>query len=147
MAGLLSNMTSRVVIRLSEKDVMGEYESWIGLTQCESYALTYLAKHPEETGRNPQPWWRLESRRGGGLVGLVEVRDREKVMHRIKRMDTPILKGHQIYHNFVRPHEGLNGNTPSERVGIKVEGKNKWLTIIQNASKRGRMGEADVSLI
>lgn len=64
-----------------------------------------------------------------------EVRDREKVMRGLKRMDTPILKGMQIYHNFVRPHEGLNGDTPAERAGIRVEGENKWKTIIQNASK------------
>jgi hypothetical protein len=65
-----------------------------------------------------------------------EVRDREKVMRGLKRDDTPILKGLQIYHNFVRPHEGLRGQTPAEKAGIKVEGENKWLTLIQNA-KRG----------
>jgi putative transposase len=65
-----------------------------------------------------------------------EVRDREKTMRGLKRMDTPILKGYQIYHNFVRPHEGLNGETPGERAGIKVEGLDKWKTIIENASKR-----------
>lgn len=48
-------------------------------------------------------------------------------------MDTPILRGYQLYHNFIRPHEGLNGQTPSERAGIQIEGENKWLTIIQNA--------------
>jgi len=64
-----------------------------------------------------------------------EVRDRERVMRGLKKMDTPILKGYQLYHNFVRPHEGLNGATPADKAGIKVEGKNKWLTIIQNASK------------
>lgn len=64
-----------------------------------------------------------------------EVRDREKVMRGLKRMDTPILKGVQIYHNFIRPHEGLKGDTPALRAGIKVEGQNKWQTIIQNASK------------
>ncbi|MDV3277465.1 MAG: DDE-type integrase/transposase/recombinase [Nitrososphaerales archaeon] len=63
-----------------------------------------------------------------------EVRDREKVMRGIKRADTPILKGYQLYHNFIRPHEGLNGATPAERAGIKVEGENKWKTIIENAS-------------
>ncbi|MDV3243990.1 MAG: hypothetical protein LYZ66_02295 [Nitrososphaerales archaeon] len=67
-----------------------------------------------------------------------EVRDREKVMRGLKRTDSPILKGYQIYHSFIRPHEGLNGDTPAERCGIKVEGKNKWLTIIQNASKEKR---------
>jgi len=65
-----------------------------------------------------------------------ELRDREKVMRSIKREDSPILKGMQIHHNFIRAHEGLNGDTPADRAGIKVEGENKWLTLIQNASKR-----------
>ena len=67
-----------------------------------------------------------------------EVRDREKVMRGLKRTDSPILKGYQLYHNFIRPHEGLDGDTPADRVGIKVEGANKWLTIIQNATKGER---------
>jgi hypothetical protein len=29
----------------------------------------------------------------------------------------------------------LEGKTPSEVCGIKVEGKNKWLTLIQNAKR------------
>ncbi len=65
-----------------------------------------------------------------------ETRDREKVMRGLKNMDTPILTGMQIYHNYIRPHEGLNGATPADKAGIKVEGVNKWKTIIQNASKR-----------
>jgi putative transposase len=64
-----------------------------------------------------------------------EVRDREKVMRGLKNKDTPILSGYQIFHNYIRPHEGLEGKTPSEACGIKIEGKNKWLTLIQNASK------------
>jgi len=64
-----------------------------------------------------------------------EIRDREKTMRGLKRKDTPILKGYQIYHNYIREHEGLDGKTPAEACGIKVEGKNKWKTIIQNASK------------
>lgn len=62
-----------------------------------------------------------------------EIRDREKVMRGLKKKDTPILKGYQIYHNYMRPHEGLNGKTPAEACGIKVEGNNKWITLIQNA--------------
>ena len=64
-----------------------------------------------------------------------EVRDREKVMRGLKKIDTPILKGYQIYHNYMRPHEGLDGNTPAEASGIKIDGENKWITLIQNASK------------
>ena len=64
-----------------------------------------------------------------------EWRDREKVMRSLKREDSPVLKGMQIHHNFIRPHMGLHGRTPAEVAGIKVEGENKWLTIIQNAAK------------
>jgi transposase-like protein len=64
-----------------------------------------------------------------------EIRDREKTMRGLKKTDTPILSGYQIFHNYIRTHEGLKGRTPSEACGIKIEGKNKWLTLIQNASQ------------
>ncbi len=64
-----------------------------------------------------------------------ELRDREKVFRSLKTEDSPILKGMQIHHNFVRPHMGLEGKTPAEAAGITVEGDNKWLTIIQNAER------------
>jgi transposase-like protein len=67
-----------------------------------------------------------------------EIRDREKVMRSLKKSDTPILSGLQIYHNYVRPHMALNGQTPADKAGIKVEGENKWVTLIQNASKKSR---------
>ncbi len=63
-----------------------------------------------------------------------ELRDRERCMRTLEKADTPILKGMQIFHNYVRPHMALNGKTPAEVAGIKVEGDNKWITIIQNAS-------------
>jgi transposase-like protein len=65
-----------------------------------------------------------------------ELRDRERVMRTLEKPDTPILTGMQIFHNFVRPHEALKGRTPAEAAGIKVEGENKWLTLIQNASQK-----------
>jgi len=64
-----------------------------------------------------------------------EVRDREKVMRGLKKKDTAILKGYQVFHNYIRPHEALKGKTPAEACGITVEGKNKWLTLIQNAAE------------
>jgi transposase-like protein len=65
-----------------------------------------------------------------------ELRDRERVMRTLEKTDTPILTGMQIYHNFVRPHEALKGKTPAEAAGIKIEGQNKWVTLIQNASRK-----------
>ena len=49
-------------------------------------------------------------------------------------MDSPIFDGYQIYHNYVRPHMALKGKTPAEACGIEIEGSNKWITLIQNAS-------------
>jgi putative transposase len=35
-----------------------------------------------------------------------KVRDREKTMRGLKKkMDTAILKGYQLYHNYIREHE------------------------------------------
>ncbi|MCJ7633553.1 IS6 family transposase [Candidatus Bathyarchaeota archaeon] len=64
-----------------------------------------------------------------------EVRDREKVLRGLKKEDSAILSGYQLFHNYVRPHESLDGKTPSEACGIKVEGQDKWKTLIENASK------------
>lgn len=50
-------------------------------------------------------------------------------------MDSPIFKGYKQYHNYFRGHMGLNGKTPAEAAGIKIEGQNKIMTIIQNAAK------------
>jgi transposase-like protein len=61
-----------------------------------------------------------------------EIRDREKVMRGIKKKDTPILTGYQIFHNYFRPHMSLDGKTPSEACGIEIEGENKWISLITN---------------
>ena len=63
------------------------------------------------------------------------VRLREHPMRGIKKSDSPIFKGMQIHHNYIRPHQGLNDDTPADRAGIRVMGDNKWKTIIQNAAK------------
>jgi len=63
------------------------------------------------------------------------IRSREKVMRSLKREDSPILDGYQIFHNHMRPHMGLGGKTPAEVAGIQVRGENKYITLIQNASR------------
>ncbi|MDG6995785.1 MAG: hypothetical protein JRN52_07670 [Nitrososphaerota archaeon] len=48
-----------------------------------------------------------------------EVRDRERTMRGLKRTDTPILKGYQIFHNYIRPHESLGDHIlPLRRVEL-----------------------------
>jgi putative transposase len=70
-----------------------------------------------------------------------EIRDREKTMRGLKRTDTPILTGYQLFHNYVRPHDSLNGETPAEKCGIKIQGENKWITLIRNTSNEARIGK------
>lgn len=44
-----------------------------------------------------------------------------------------MFDGYQMFHNYLRPHMGLDGKTPAEKCGIKINGNNKWITLIQNA--------------
>jgi len=59
-------------------------------------------------------------------------------MRTLEKTDTPILEGYQIFHNYIPPHQALHGKTPAEVAGIKVEEENRWITVIQNATKNLR---------
>jgi len=54
-------------------------------------------------------------------------------MRGLKTDETPIIEGHRLFYNFIKPHEGLNGLTPSEEAGITIEGDNKWLTLMETS--------------
>jgi putative transposase len=64
-----------------------------------------------------------------------ELRDREKVMRNLKKKNTLILAGYQLFHNYFRGHQGLKGKTPAQACGIEILGENKWKTLIENAKK------------
>jgi transposase-like protein len=64
-----------------------------------------------------------------------EIRDREKVVRGVKKPNSPLVEGLQIYHNYIRPHMALQGRTPASVAGIEVLGQDKWQTIIQAASR------------
>ena len=51
----------------------------------------------------------------------------------LKTEETPIIEGHRLFYNFIKPHESLNGMTPSEMAGITIEGDNKWLTLMKTS--------------
>jgi len=66
------------------------------------------------------------------------VRDRNKTQRGLDNGESAQLMadGARIEYNFIRPHMALDGKTPAEACGIKIEGKNKWITLIQNAGRR-----------
>ena len=71
------------------------------------------------------------------------LRFREKVTRGLKREDSAILSGLQVYHNHVRPHLALGGGTPGEAAGIYLEKGNPWLAIIESAAKFAARVEAN----
>jgi hypothetical protein len=60
-------------------------------------------------------------------------------MRSLKKDDSAIIEGYRIFHNYVRPHMALDGQTPADKAGIEIKGKNKWLTTIQNASEPAKL--------
>jgi hypothetical protein len=44
---------------------------------------------------------------------------------------------YQLYHDYFRPHEALNGKTPAENCGIIIGGQNKWKTVKMHARNKG----------
>ena len=61
-------------------------------------------------------------------------RERDKVLRGIKKDNTPIIEGFDIYYNFIRPHMALNGKTPAEKANINLNlDQNRWLSLIKQA--------------
>jgi putative transposase len=85
------------------------------------------------TKRNPRTMnIRSVSVRNEGLNSKVErlngsVRDREVVMRGMDHKESAqtLMEALRIYHNYIRTHQGLDGKTPAEASGIKIEGQNK----------------------
>jgi transposase InsO family protein len=125
------------------KEVAGKKPLTLITDGLHAYELAYrrefyahqkpVTKHVElVTGRCERGNEKMESFNGN------TVRSREKTMRSLKREDTPILTGMQIFHNHLRPHMALGQRTPGQMAGIEIVGENKWITLIQNAATRPR---------
>ena len=43
-----------------------------------------------------------------------------------------IMKGYEIYYNFIRKHQGIDNKTPQEEATPLIDmGVNKWLSLIR----------------
>ena len=65
------------------------------------------------------------------------IREREKVVRGLKTEEKSqvIMDCMRNYYNFIRPHQSLNGKTPSEMANIDLDlGRNKWLNLIKEAN-------------
>src|SRR3989344_6056006 len=64
-----------------------------------------------------------------------KIRDRTKIMrcfHGSLESAKAIMKGMEIYYNFVRKHKGINNKTPSEEALPELAlSNNKWLSLIK----------------
>jgi len=54
-----------------------------------------------------------------------------------------LVEGHRLFYNFIKPHEALDGRTPSEEAGITIEGNNKWLALMKTSiqHQKAKTGE------
>ena len=59
------------------------------------------------------------------------VRDRNKTQHGLKSEESVFVKGHQLYYNFIKSHEGLNGYTPAHYANIYLNlSSRKWENLL-----------------
>lgn len=65
-----------------------------------------------------------------------DTHDRNKTQRGLKSEETPFVKGHQLYYNFIKPHEGINGYTPAHFANIYLElGDKKWENLLIKSLK------------
>jgi hypothetical protein len=61
---------------------------------------------------------------------------RNKTQRGLKGEYSAFVRGHQVYYNFIRPHESLQGYTPAEIADINLNlGDKKWENLLINSVK------------
>jgi len=64
------------------------------------------------------------------------IRERNKTQRGLKDEYSVFVRGHQLYYNFIRPHESLQGYTPAEIADIDLGLKdNKWENLLIKSIK------------
>jgi putative transposase len=63
------------------------------------------------------------------------LRERVKVQRGWKSKRSQIAEGQRIHYNFVKSHMTLEGQTPAEASGLRMNEKNKWNDLLSNAMR------------
>jgi len=64
------------------------------------------------------------------------IRERNKTQRGLKDQYSPFVRGHQLYYNFIKPHESLYGSTPAEVANINLNlGNKKWENLMLKSVK------------
>ena len=64
------------------------------------------------------------------------IRERNKTQRGLKDEYSMFVRGHQLYYNFIRPHQSLFGITPAEIAGINLNlGNEKWEKLLMQSMK------------
>ena len=62
------------------------------------------------------------------------VRERNKTQRGLEKQDSVFIKGHQLYYNFIKPHQALNNYTPAHFANIYLNlGDKKWEKLLLQA--------------
>ena len=127
---------ARMVFQKAKRNVGGRKPKFIVTDGLHSYKRAINKEFTTNTGETEHLYnVGLQHHPNNNVVERLHgtVREREKTMRCVKKTDSKIIDGHRLYYNFIKPHESLDGRTPSEEAGITLEGDNKWLTLMYKA--------------
>ena len=127
---------ARMVFQKAKKNCGGRKPKYIVTDGLQSYKRAVKKEFPTNTHETEHLYnVGLQHHPNNNHVERLhgEIRSREKTMRGLKIDTTPIVEGHRLYHNFIKPHMALDGKTPSEEAGITIDGDNKWMSLMKTA--------------
>lgn len=127
---------ARMVFQKAKNNSGGRKPKYIITDGLQAYKRAVKKEFTTNTGETEHLWnVGLQHHPNNNHVERLHgtIRQREKVMRALKNDNTPIVEGHRLFYNFIKPHEALDGKTPSEQAGITIEGNNKWLTLMKKS--------------
>lgn len=113
-----------------------------------SFSYDKAVRKEFSTYKNPNPHYRYVSIRAKDTSNnKIErfhesFRQRDKVMRGFKGNQKQYAENFKTYYNFVRPHTGLEGNTPAQKAGIQQQGN--WKELLEKAVKQPTVTSHDL---